>query len=155
MKLGEIKELMEAFDGMNICRLELEDGPFSIILSKEHVHEHGYSEQLRRQRESLPEVLVVQEPPASETDSAPAVQPENRVPVLSPVVGVFYSAPSPGAPAFVQVGDRVQKGQTLCIVEAMKMMNEIAAEQDGIVAEIVAEDGQLVEYGTPLIYMTK
>ena len=70
-------------------------------------------------------------------------------------MGVFYSAPAPGAEPFVKPGDRVQKGQTLCIVEAMKMMNEITADFDGIVTEITPKDGDLVEYGAPLCYLKR
>jgi acetyl-CoA carboxylase biotin carboxyl carrier protein len=66
------------------------------------------------------------------------------------MVGTFYRAPSPEAPAYVDVGDRVRKGQTLCILEAMKLMNEIESEQDGVVRAILAENGEPVEYGQPL-----
>ena len=70
--------------------------------------------------------------------------------VTSPMVGVFYAAPAPDQPPFVSVGDRVNKGQVLCIIEAMKLMNEITAEQDGTLREICAQNGELVEYGQPL-----
>lgn len=87
-------------------------------------------------------------------DSGPAVQsaPENRddISVKSPIVGVFYAAPAENADPYVSVGDNVKKGQTLCIVEAMKLMNEITAEDDGIVTEVCVTNGQVVEYGTEL-----
>ena len=70
--------------------------------------------------------------------------------VTSPMVGVFYAAPAPDQPPFVSMGDRVKKGQVLCIIEAMKLMNEITAEQDGTLREICAQNGELVEYGQPL-----
>ena len=70
--------------------------------------------------------------------------------VLSPTVGVFYSAPNPDSKPFVEVGDQVKKGDTLCIIEAMKLMNEIPAEVDGTVAEICVGNGQVVEYNQPL-----
>ncbi|MGN0663845.1 MAG: acetyl-CoA carboxylase biotin carboxyl carrier protein [Negativibacillus sp.] len=70
--------------------------------------------------------------------------------ICSPMVGVFYAAPAENAEAFVHVGDRVSKGQTLCIIEAMKLMNEITAEQDGVITEICVTNGQVVEYGTEL-----
>ena len=73
--------------------------------------------------------------------------------VRSPMVGVFYTAPAENARPFVAVGDRVSKGDTLCIIEAMKLMNEITAEQDGVIAEICAGNGQVVEYGTVLFRM--
>ena len=75
--------------------------------------------------------------------------------VKSPMVGVFYAAPAENAEPFVKVGDKVTKGQTLCIVEAMKLMNELPAEQDGIVTEICVENGQIVDYGMTLFEMKK
>lgn len=87
--------------------------------------------------------------PAAEEDSRPA----NWVKVSAPMVGTFYAAPAPGEPAFVKVGDEVAAGETLCIVEAMKLMNEIGAPQMGIVREICVEDASPVEYGTALFYI--
>lgn len=73
--------------------------------------------------------------------------------ITSPMVGVFYTAPAENAAPFVQVGDTVKKGTILCIIEAMKLMNEIVAEQDGVIAEVCVENGQLVEFGTPLFHI--
>ena len=75
---------------------------------------------------------------------------EDLIEISSPMVGVFYAAPAEDADPFVQVGDRVKKGQTLCIVEAMKLMNEIVAETDGQIVEICAQNGQVVDFGCPL-----
>ena len=75
---------------------------------------------------------------------------EDLIEISSPMVGVFYAAPAADADPFVQVGDRVKKGQTLCIVEAMKLMNEIVAETDGQIVEICAQNGQVVDFGCPL-----
>ena len=83
------------------------------------------------------------------THEEPAPVKEGTL-VLSPTVGVFYSAPSPDARPFVEVGDQVKKGDTLCIIEAMKLMNEIPAEVDGTVAEICVGNGQVVEFDQPL-----
>lgn len=84
----------------------------------------------------------------------PAVQPspENKdyISVKSPVVGVFYAAAAENADPYVSVGSKVTKGQTLCIVEAMKLMNEITAEEDGVILEVCVTNGQIVEYGTEL-----
>jgi acetyl-CoA carboxylase biotin carboxyl carrier protein len=82
--------------------------------------------------------------------SALASSTDSQKPIISPMVGTFYRAPSPEAPPFVDVGSIVDKGDTLCIIEAMKMMNEIEAEFRGRVARVVAENGQTVEYGEPL-----
>jgi acetyl-CoA carboxylase biotin carboxyl carrier protein len=81
--------------------------------------------------------------------------PEPGTFITSPFVGTFYRAPSPDAPSFVEVGDTVRKGQVVCIVEAMKLMNEIEAEADGKVAEILARNGEHVEYGQSLIRLAK
>ena len=86
---------------------------------------------------------------------AAAKKDEGLVPVVSPMVGVFYRAPSPADPNFVEVGDRVERGQTIGLVEAMKVFNEIAAESAGVVAEIVAATGDLVETGGALIRLKK
>lgn len=85
---------------------------------------------------------------AAPAAAAPAV-PQGHV-VTSPMVGTFYRAPSPGADPFVQVGDTVKEGQTLCIIEAMKLLNEIESDAAGVVKEILVENGQAVEYGQPL-----
>ncbi|MGM9565494.1 acetyl-CoA carboxylase biotin carboxyl carrier protein [Evtepia sp.] len=95
----------------------------------------------------------------SETVQVFAPQPtapaEDSVEVCSPMVGVFYAAPAENAEPFVKVGDRVRKGQTLCIVEAMKLMNEIMAEEDGEILEICAENGQVVDYGCRLFRLKR
>ncbi len=81
------------------------------------------------------------------------LEQDNRVPVLAPLVGTFYSAAQPGAKPFVEVGSTVEPGQTVCIVEAMKMMNEVAAGEGGKVAEIVVENGEWVEFEQVLMYL--
>ncbi|MBQ7186422.1 MAG: acetyl-CoA carboxylase biotin carboxyl carrier protein [Ruminococcus sp.] len=95
--------------------------------------------------------------PAAAPVAAPAAPAaaSDVIRVKSPMVGVFYAAPAENAEAFVKVGDRVTKGQTLCIVEAMKLMNELPAEQDGIITEICVENGQVVDYGMTLFEMKK
>ncbi|RQH01087.1 acetyl-CoA carboxylase biotin carboxyl carrier protein [Paraburkholderia dinghuensis] len=85
---------------------------------------------------------------AASVAAAPVV-PQGHV-VTSPMVGTFYRAPSPGADPFVQVGDTVKEGQTLCIIEAMKLLNEIESDVAGVVKEVLVENGQAVEYGQPL-----
>lgn len=96
-------------------------------------------------------------PPASAAATAAqkAKDEEGIVVVKSPFVGTFYSAPKPGAPPFAQVGERVRRGQTICIIEAMKLMNEIEAEADGVVVEILAENGKAVQYGDALFRLKK
>ena len=81
----------------------------------------------------------------------PAAAPEeDYISVKSPIVGLFYAAPAENAPPYVSPGETVKKGQVLCIVEAMKLMNEISAEEDGVIAQVCVSNGQMVEYGTEL-----
>ncbi|PSL41136.1 acetyl-CoA carboxylase biotin carboxyl carrier protein [Planomicrobium soli] len=87
---------------------------------------------------------------SEEVPELPANNSENLHPILSPMVGTFYQSPSPEEPAYVQPGAKVKADQVVCIVEAMKLFNEIEAEVDGEIAEILVKDGQLVEYGQPL-----
>ncbi|MBR6046234.1 MAG: acetyl-CoA carboxylase biotin carboxyl carrier protein [Ruminococcus sp.] len=94
---------------------------------------------------------------AAPVNKAPAAAPEQAdyISVKSPMVGVFYTAPAENADPFVKIGDKVTKGQTLCIIEAMKLMNELPADQDGIVTEICVENGQVVDYGCELFRLSK
>lgn len=93
---------------------------------------------------------VVYSAPVSESAPATDTQAKDYISVKSPIVGVFYAAPAENADPYVKVGDTVSKGQTICIIEAMKLMNEITAEQDGVILEICVTNGQVVEYGTEL-----
>ncbi len=88
--------------------------------------------------------------PGAETVKQTSSESKDYISVKSPIVGVFYAAPAENADPYVSVGDNVKKGQTLCIVEAMKLMNEITAEEDGVISEICVTNGQVVEYGTEL-----
>jgi acetyl-CoA carboxylase biotin carboxyl carrier protein len=101
-------------------------------------------------------------PAMAVASAAPAAQPvaaaspaADYISVKSPMVGVFYASPAENAEPFVKVGDKVTKGQTLCIVEAMKLMNELPADQDGIITEICVNNGQVVDYGCELFRMKK
>lgn len=109
-----------------------------------------------------PQVVAAEAPLAPAVPAAAAGTPGQEAPapepaapagaeVKAPMVGVYYAAPSPGAEPFVRVGSKVKKGETLCIIEAMKVMNEVAAEMDGEVLSINAKDGELVEYGSCLM----
>lgn len=88
--------------------------------------------------------------PESVSNTQTTSEPKDYISVKSPIVGVFYAAPAENADPYVSIGDSVTKGQTLCIVEAMKLMNEISADENGIISEICVTNGQVVEYGTEL-----
>lgn len=101
---------------------------------------------VRLEREAAPVAVAAPVPAA-----APASKPEKKYKsICSPTVGVFYAAPAENAEPFVKVGDRVKRGDTLCIIEAMKLMNELTAEEDGVIAEICVQNGQVVDYGCEL-----
>lgn len=97
---------------------------------------------------AAPAVIAPTETPAPSAETAPAPTASNTISVEAPMVGVFYAAPSPGADPFVSVGSTVHVGDTLCIIEAMKLMNEVVAEADGTISEICVQDGDLVEFGS-------
>lgn len=128
----------------NLARLMKETGLTSLELSQEGIS-------LKLERRSEPGQVPA--PAASPFVSAPIepeAAPKKGSLMLSPTVGVFYAAPSPESAPFVEVGQRVRKGDTLCIIEAMKLMNEIPSEVDGTVVEICVSNGQVVEYNQPL-----
>ena len=106
----------------------------------------------RKYGETVVQAAPVASAAAPVTVSAPTPEIGGNA-IKSPMVGVFYAAPAPGEKPYVQVGDQIKKGDVLCIIEAMKLMNEITAERDGEIARICVEDGNLVEYGQPLFIL--
>lgn len=138
MNEADIRKYAELMRELELTGLEITEGDRVVRLER-----------------SAPETVQVPVAPAAPAASAAVEMParsaaESLVSVTSPLVGVFYASPAENAAPYVSVGDRVTKGQTLCIVEAMKLMNEITAEEDGVIAEICVVNGQVVEYGTEL-----
>jgi acetyl-CoA carboxylase biotin carboxyl carrier protein len=147
MTIDEIKEFIRLVTESGVDELEVQRGDSRV-----------------RIRRSPPQTVVAELPaqrssnntPAPSASAAPAAQEaeadldSSLVIVKSPIVGTFYESPSPGAPPFVQIGDTVQPGQVLCIIESMKLMNEIEAEVSGVVARRFVENAQPVEYGEAL-----
>jgi len=151
-ELQQIEQLLRFMGEHNLEEFEYSRGDLRIRLKKPSAA-GNYS---GGRGAGLPEIIVASAP-ASAAASAPAAQaePEFRSSedlhlVKSPIVGTFYGSPSPGAEPFVRVGAFVEAGQTLCIVEAMKLMNEIESDESGEIVRIFAENGQPVEYGQPL-----
>ncbi len=147
MKHSEIKELISIFDESDVTKLKINDKEFSITLEKS-VLSHCVEQQ--------PKIQIAQTAQAAESIT-PKTVPNSAdvVTINSPMVGTFYVAPSPGSAPFVRVGDKVSKGDTVGIVEAMKIMNEIEAEFDAKIVKMLIEDGQPVEFGTPLFEVEK
>lgn len=141
-----------------LARVAREEGLAEIDYRHENARIHLVVDTGEVQAAMTQPVLMTQaapRPPQAQASAQPAAEPvnDNLKPVVTPLAGVFYRAPSPGAAPFVQVGDKVSVGQTLCIIEAMKLMNEIAAEAPGRVASILVENGQVVESGQKLFLL--
>ncbi len=144
MEFEELKQIMELFSKCEIDRFELE--------------REGLSLKLGKKKPEVTAVAPVFEAPQAGVASAPPVaaapvkeeEDENLIYVASPIVGTFYRSPNPNAAPFVEIGDRARQGQTLCIVEAMKLMNEIQADHAGEIVKVFVENGQGVEFGQNL-----
>jgi acetyl-CoA carboxylase biotin carboxyl carrier protein len=157
-KLNELRELVEFLKANDIAEFDMEQDDLKVRIkfAGEPVvaaPAAGFDmAQLSRLMASAPAAAPVHSAPAAAAaPAAPAAEAEEKLhEVKSPIVGTFYESPSPGAPAFVKVGDQVEVGQVLCIVEAMKLMNEIESDVAGEVVKRIAASGQPVEYGQPL-----
>jgi acetyl-CoA carboxylase biotin carboxyl carrier protein len=159
-KLNELRELVEFLKANEIAEFDMEQDDLKVRIkfAGEPVAAApagGFDmAQLSRLMASAPAaapVAAAVAAPAAATAATPAAEVEEKLhEVKSPIVGTFYESPSPGAPAFVKVGDQVEVGQVLCIVEAMKLMNEIESDVAGEVVKRIAASGQPVEYGQPL-----
>ena len=148
----EIKELMRFFDNSDISKVKIKNGEFSIELQK------GFDNSLVNTTpapiQSAP--VIVQSTTETNQENKETVEDKkNTLTIDSPMVGTFYIAPSPGSESFVKVGTVVRKGQTIAIIEAMKIMNEIEAEFDCRITDVLASDGQPVEFGLPLFAVEK
>ncbi len=155
MKKEEIKELMELFSKTeNVSKFKLKQGETHIELEKETLPAQAAPTFVHTQpTQSLPTAgLSV---PTEAVLPANEPKPTHQHHITSPMVGTFYRSPAPGASAFVNVGDVVSKGQTVAIVEAMKIMNDIEAEYDCKIVKLLIEDGQPVEYDMPLYEVEK
>jgi acetyl-CoA carboxylase biotin carboxyl carrier protein len=146
MDLKELKALLRLMEGNDVEELEVEEG----------------GRRVRIRRRGAPPATMPTTPlaaaaprpaPAATLVAGPAPDSAGLVPVESPMVGTFYRAPAPGAEAYVKEGDTVEKGAVLCIIEAMKLMNEIEAEVRGRIAKILVENGQPVEFGQTLFLL--
>ncbi|MBS1786328.1 MAG: acetyl-CoA carboxylase biotin carboxyl carrier protein [Acidobacteria bacterium] len=158
LSLSEIKTLIELISDKQFNEFELERGNFRLRLSKglskpQVVSESAPIVEQRVVSAPLPVAAVAQPQAATVAAVAepqPAKEEEKLHIVTSPIVGTFYGAPNPTAAPFVSVGDTVQAGKVLCIIEAMKLMNEIVSDASGVIAKIFVENGQPVEYGQAL-----
>ncbi|KAF8037423.1 hypothetical protein BT93_B0352 [Corymbia citriodora subsp. variegata] len=167
--MNQVAELVELVDSRDIVELQLKQADCEItIRKKDALQQPPVAASIYMGPPSSPQAMLPPQPPVasaltpaaskpvpsnpSSTLAAPAPKPStsSHPPLKCPMAGTFYRSPAPGAPPFVKVGDKVQKGQVVCIIEAMKLMNEIEADQSGTVVEILAEDAKPVSLDTPL-----
>ncbi|AQG99603.1 acetyl-CoA carboxylase biotin carboxyl carrier protein [Caballeronia cordobensis] len=152
MDLRKLKTLIDLVSESGISELEVTEGEGKVRIVKNAAPVYMQAPQQyapQVQASAAPQFAATGEAGAPAAATPAASAPQGHI-VTSPMVGSFYRAPSPGADPFIQVGDTVKEGQTICIIEAMKLLNEIEADKAGVVKEILVENGQAVEYGQPL-----
>lgn len=160
MDLVYLKKLIKIFDDSHATALELDEKGIKIHLSKTVNLSHeqtsinqpyfAHSHLQPAQHHIEPNTINTSISSVSNSKETEVNVPNNLHTLLSPIVGTFYMSPSPESPSFVEIGSRVTKGQTLCIIEAMKLMNEIESDVDGIIEKILVQNAQPVEYNQPL-----
>jgi acetyl-CoA carboxylase biotin carboxyl carrier protein len=149
MDLRKIKTLIDLLEQSGISELEVKEGEESVRIAR---HPTGAAAPMMTYAAPPPALPAAPAPPpaAAAPAGAPARPPSRGHTVKSPMVGTFYRAPSPGATSFVEVGQTVKQGQTLCIIEARKMLNQSEADASGVVIEVLAENAQAVQFDQPL-----
>lgn len=147
MDLRKLKTLIDLVSESGVAELEITEGEDRVRI----VNRNGAAPVQVHQPVTVAQPMPVPVPaPETAPAPAPAAPQQTGTPLTSPMVGTFYRAPSPGADPFVKVGDTVKKGQVVCIIEAMKLLNEVEADMDGTVKEVCVENGQPVEFGQSL-----
>ena len=144
MDIRKVKKLIELLDESGIAEIEITEGEESVRISRYSTSAQAVAPIVAAAPVAAP---VAAAPAAAPADAAPDVVEEDGYEVTAPMVGTCYAASSPGAAPYVQVGDRVNEGDTLCIIEAMKMINQIEADVAGVVKSIRIQNGEPVEFG--------
>jgi acetyl-CoA carboxylase biotin carboxyl carrier protein len=149
MDIRKVKKLIELLEESGIAEIEISEGEESVRISR---YPQGMTVAQGPMMPAMPAVAAgAPAAPANQAQPLPArPAPPKDDSITAPMVGTYYSAPAPGAKPFVQVGDEIKVGQVLCIIEAMKMMNQIESEKEGRVVSILARNGEPVEFGQPL-----
>jgi len=143
MDIRKVKKLIELIEESGIAEIEIHEGEESVRINR-------YPSNQAAPALAPAPVPAVAITPAAQPASESAVEELSGHVIKSPMVGTFYSSPAPGSPVFVSIGSTVQKGDTLCIIEAMKILNQIEADTSGVVKSIMSSDGQAVEFDQPL-----
>jgi len=149
LDIRKVKKLIELLEESGIAEIEIKEGEEAVRISR--MPTGGYVTHMQPQMMQAP-VATIAAPVAapSAAPAAPAARHANEHVVAAPMVGTFYASASPGAKPFVEIGSEVKEGQVLCIIEAMKMMNQIESDKTGKVTAIMATNGDPVEFGQPL-----
>ena len=145
MDIRKVKKLIEMLEASEIDEIEIQEGEESVRISRSRAASEPAPAGVRSVEPSRPPA----EAPATAPELADATEPEENI-VKAPMVGIFYESQAPGKPSFVELGQTVKEGDVLCIIEAMKIMNQVEAERGGVVSKIMVENGEPVEYGQPL-----
>ena len=153
MDLRKLKTLIDLVSESGVAELEITEGEDHVRIVNRPAAQAVVQAAPVVQTVQAPAALP--QPAAAAPAPAPAAEPASAASqsITSPMVGTFYRAPSPGADPFIEVGDTVKKGQVIGIIEAMKLLNEVEADKDGVVQAFAAENGQPVEYGQPLVIL--
>ena len=147
----ELKQLIEFLKSYQVAEFDLDRGDVKIRLKFNQPENHAGVGELARLLSSAPPSVAQAAAMQTATPAAPAAKPDDGLHVVkSPIVGTYYGSPSPGASSFVSPGDHVDKGQVICIIEAMKLMNEIESDAAGEVVKCLVTNGQPIEFGQPL-----
>jgi acetyl-CoA carboxylase biotin carboxyl carrier protein len=152
MDFKEIRELIRVFDKSELNKLKVKEGEFEISMQR------GFETGVTTVTTSTPMAqtsAVVSAPAVNATLVAESTPKRTGDVINSPMIGTYYSSPSPESPSFVEIGSTIKKGQTLCILEAMKIMNEVEAEFDCKILELLVKDGDPVEYDMPIFVVEK
>lgn len=149
MDLRKLKTLIDLVAESDIEELEVTEGESKVRIVKSSASQQNQVVMMQPQQQHPAQYQVAAPVAAAAPVEAVAAVPEGHI-VKSPMVGTFYRSSAPGSPAFVEVGSEIKEGGTLCIIEAMKLLNEIEADASGVVKKILVENGQPVEFGQPL-----
>lgn len=158
MEFKQIQELLKAVNKSNISELSIKDGDFEITIKQANTETQFVAVQATALHSGMQAAPVMQQLPAQQPQAiappaaaaAPVAESSNTVIIKSPMIGTFYRSSGPDKPLFVSVGDEIKPGQVLCIVEAMKLFNEIESEISGRIVKVLADDASPVEYDQPL-----
>ncbi len=145
MDIRKVKKLIELLEESDIAEIEIHEGEESVRISRNSAHIIAAAPM-----QYAPPAIAAPAAAPAPTDAAPATAEVSGHAINAPMVGTFYRSSTPGAPSFVEVGQQVSVGETLCIIEAMKLLNQIESDKAGTVKAVLAENGQPVEYDQPL-----